>query len=86
MYILSMNPYVEVSLPTLKYLILERRWLEEDRPRELLDQLDDLWYAMDDTGFEFLSDRGLLDHDSNIFEEGGNGFQFSMLDAVPEFG
>lgn len=79
-HILSLDPYVEISEGGLKYLVAEYKWILADRPDDMTDDLDPLWYAMSDEDMRFMNSRGNMVTDwSNPIWANGNGFQFSML-------
>lgn len=79
-HILSLDPYVEISERALKYLVTEYKWLLANRPDDMLDELDVLWYAMNENDIDFMNKRGNMITDwKNPVWDRGNGFQFSML-------
>lgn len=83
-YILSLVPYVEISPAAYRYLKREYEWLLSGRKEEIADELDVLWYALNDQDMEFMTARGRLTDEHTFTWMDGNGFQFVMLDAVPE--
>lgn len=86
MYVLSVDPFVEVSTAGLKYLKLEYAWVKKDRDESFYDALDVAWYAMSASDMDFMNHRGYLSLDEVTWHN-GNGFQWNMLaqfDAVPE--
>lgn len=83
-YILSLVPYVEISPAAYRFLKREYDWLLSGRSEEIAEELDGLWYALNEQDMQFMNARGKLMDEKSFKWLGGNGFQYAMLDAVPE--